>query len=224
MLPVLPRKAVAHMESQSLSLGKERGLLWQSCVTLCMMLGFGVVFGGCQKRDVTSRIHSCDTLQYVQRPPVSVDVCAVTMHMGPQAQDSNRLALVSLPDMLRQWAKEHWNPTGGSLRLNFTLAQLSLTTQRKMCFEHSKPSKGSLQDVLQGRMVVIGEWTNLAGQTVSKATWTLYHEKSVPSHYTLEQRQALWYDVYVGLVNQLTQETDTFLQMKGCDQSPWNES
>jgi hypothetical protein len=148
------------------------------------------------------------------------------MHIGPQAQDHNNLALVNLPDMLRQWAKEHWNPSGGSTSLDLTLTSLSLNTRRMKGFEHSKPGKGAMQDVFQGRMVVAGEWKNAQGQTVTKAVWTLYHEKTVPAHYTLEQRQALWYDVYVGLINQLTQETDAYMQLRsvGGDSDAWDVS
>jgi hypothetical protein len=128
--------------------------------------------------------------------------------------------------MLRQWSKEHWCPSGGNVSLDLTLASLSLTTNRIKGMEHSKPSKSPMHDVFQGRMVVVGEWKNAQGRTVTKATWTLYHEKTVPSHYTLQQRQALWYDVYVGLINQLTQETDAYMQIRStnCENESWDVS
>lgn len=151
-------------------------------------------------------------VDYLKNPPVEISVRCVQVKIRPSVDNDPGIGLVSLVDMTKQWAKEHWVAVGGSPVLKITLCQA------KVQEESVKANSNSVawltmehKEKYSGQLTVLFELFSRQGQRVESLSITVSGEKYVPENYSITQRRVLLLSLYEDLLNRLTREADKAL-------------
>ena len=123
--------------------------------------------------------------------------------------EENPLISLPLSVMLKQWAKDHWEMMGGRPRMTICINKVDIKEQVLACpTSCNRWTSVPNSDVYKASMMVSCELTAPNGAKMGKTDFTIRYEQYVPENYTLAQRKELWNQVYEGLINQLTIESN----------------
>jgi hypothetical protein len=163
-----------------------------------------LLMGGCKPSIPTS-----SGLTYIQMPKVPIAVSRIDVMISPCVHEENPLISLSLSEMLKQWAKDHWEVVGGGPRMTICINKVDIKEQVLACpTSLNRWTAVPNSDVYKANMMVSCELTAPNGASIGKTDFTIRYEQYVPEHYTLAQRKELWNQVYEGLINQLTIESN----------------
>ena len=155
------------------------------------------------------RIAPSSGLTYIQTPKVPIAVSRVDVSVSPYVQEQNPLMALPLTQMLKQWASDHWQPTGGRSHMILYVHRVNITEEILPRSKHlnwwiNTPNS----DIYKASMMVSCQLRAPNGSLLGKTDFTINYKHHVPENYTLSQRKELWNQVYEGLINQLTLETN----------------
>jgi hypothetical protein len=136
----------------------------------------------------------------------------VSVSISPWIQENNALVPVPLSVMVKQWAQDCWQATGGCHELIFCIKEIHLKEEKIPC-TFSPKNWGHIRnsDVYRGKLVLSCQLRNPHGRLVAQTDMTMRHECHIPENYTLLQRKDQWNKVCEALINQLTAETQCHL-------------
>jgi hypothetical protein len=167
---------------------------------------FALLISGCKPSIPTS-----SGLTYIQMPKVPIAVSRIDVSISPCVHEDNPLMALPLSVMLKQWAKDHWEIMGGRLRMTICVNKVDIKEQVLACPTAYRWTAVPNSDVYKASMMVSCELTAPNGAPMGKIDFTIRYEQYVPENYTLAQRKELWNQVYEGLINQLTIESNTHI-------------
>lgn len=162
-----------------------------------------IVISGCKPSIPTS-----SGLTYIQMPKVPIAVSRIDVIISPCVHEDNPLIALPLSVMLKQWTKEHWEVMGGRPRMTIGINKVDIKEQVLVCPTSHRWTAIPNSDIYKASMMVSCELTAPNGESMGKTDFTIRYEQYVPEHYTLAQRKELWNQVYEGLINQLTTESN----------------
>ncbi len=163
-----------------------------------------ILFSGCKPSVPTS-----SGLTYIQMPKVPIAVSGIDVSVSPCVHEENPLISLPLSVMLKQWAKDHWEMMGGRPRMTICINKVDIKEQVLACpTSCNRWTSVPNSDVYKASMMVSCELTSPNGAKMGKTDFTIRYEQYVPENYTLAQRKELWNQVYEGLINQLTIESN----------------
>ncbi len=163
-----------------------------------------ILVSGCKPSVPTS-----SGLTYIQMPKVPIAVSRIDVSVSPCVHEENPLISLPLSVMLKQWAKDHWEMMGGRPRMTICINKVDIKEQVLVCpTSFNRWTSVPNSDVYKASMMVSCELTAPNGAKMGKTDFTIRYEQYVPENYTLAQRKELWNQVYEGLINQLTIESN----------------
>lgn len=148
-------------------------------------------------------------LTYIQMPKVPIAVSRVDVYVSPCVNEENPLISLPLSQMLKQWTSDHWEPIGGRARMTICINKVDIKEQVLACStRQNRWTSIPNSDVYKACMVVSCQLTGPSGALLGKTDFTIRYEQHIPDNYTLSQRKELWNQIYEGLINQLTIESN----------------
>ncbi len=151
-------------------------------------------------------------LAYIALSRTPIGVSRVSVSVSPWVQEDHPLAPVPLSVMVKQWAADSWQITGGPYELVFCIKEIHMTEEQIPCtFSPKNWANVRDSDVYRGKMTLSCQLRSPNGRLVGQSDIVLRHERHVPENYTLIQRKALWNQVCEALINQLTIEAKSHI-------------